>query len=891
MVDAFSRHAIRVSVAQICQIIGWTSIQSSPLEILTDILHEYISGLAKIASNYALLYGQCEPNINHVALAFKDMGISVSELEEYVTYVETNTVLEVPKYPIPKESHLNHLKPGSREVVTRPVHIHEHLPPMHPHLEDQDYLINKSPLTVEVSPTDSLSPLSSPKNVFKKPGDPISNEIRRGRLMIEDEVRPLREISSVMMTTSGFLSPAREGKLPEARTQPIEFSRNSLSPEGPSSLDDSIDKLEKKKKIKPIEVPKKIDKENKVKEEPCEQKESEEESKGKKLVNNKETSKLKALKTGALKVPQKPPSPSPSPLSLKKIKSQSSPTANSINSSIKQNKVKSPKNDKRPISPLIKDVVPVTVKETSLEDVKLPSEPDKHKLNIFKKISKVKEEHDDFKILTMDNRDIMHPHFLFDPQQKKVFNDVIIKEEEMETHIDVENTSPPIKYEYPEIPVIEKAPDIPKIPEPKKRKKDKLKEKKEIEFEKDPYHNSPKTKYNFEDNVLKTKLPSGSEVVAEENNSTPNFPFFPNSVPLAPSLIPTWNHPLIPHNVYIPPVPPVNLPNSTANVASVSMKNQDVSPAAGQQTTISSSSSSSANPALSATPALTTFPNKENNLIFVKKKERKRDKKLKEKIKRKKDKKDKNKIKDKSERKKLKLEKKERAKLKLKKEKKDKKKEKEGLVNRIEPGHIAEDVLNTLQSWTSDSIHNKKNKTEEKDEPANLVPKITFKLGPASPKETLEPSHRKIVIKPVIKKEEDNYDINVSVNHDTIKPLSNPPKIKTHKGGKLNHHGKNDVLEKPSTFTFAPLIPPKQELFPAIPKWEADPNKVWICPACSRPDDGSPMIACDMCDLWFHWTCVGIQEAIESDWYCNICTAKREEGPSEKKKKHRKKKS
>lgn len=35
---------------------------------------------------------------------------------------------------------------------------------------------------------------------------------------MEEEGRPTREISSVMMTTSGFLSPAREGKLPESRT-------------------------------------------------------------------------------------------------------------------------------------------------------------------------------------------------------------------------------------------------------------------------------------------------------------------------------------------------------------------------------------------------------------------------------------------------------------------------------------------------------------------------------------------------------------------------------------------------------------------------------------------------------------------------------------------------
>lgn len=44
---------------------------------------------------------------------------------------------QVPKYPLPKEDHLNFLKPGSKEVVTRPVYIHEHLPPMYPLLEGE----------------------------------------------------------------------------------------------------------------------------------------------------------------------------------------------------------------------------------------------------------------------------------------------------------------------------------------------------------------------------------------------------------------------------------------------------------------------------------------------------------------------------------------------------------------------------------------------------------------------------------------------------------------------------------------------------------------------------------------------------------------------------------
>lgn len=73
--------------------------------------------------------------------AFSDMGINVSELEEYVEYVApVPCAVSVPKYPVERESHLNLLKPGSREVVTRPVHIHEHLPAMYPELEGTDLI-------------------------------------------------------------------------------------------------------------------------------------------------------------------------------------------------------------------------------------------------------------------------------------------------------------------------------------------------------------------------------------------------------------------------------------------------------------------------------------------------------------------------------------------------------------------------------------------------------------------------------------------------------------------------------------------------------------------------------------------------------------------------------
>lgn len=100
-----------------------------------------------LCSNYIfriILDGRTEPNLDDIALAFNDLNINVADLEEYITNVDSvPCIINVPKFPIPKESNLNFLKPGSKEVVTRPVHIHEHLPPIQPHEGNNHCIVSK----------------------------------------------------------------------------------------------------------------------------------------------------------------------------------------------------------------------------------------------------------------------------------------------------------------------------------------------------------------------------------------------------------------------------------------------------------------------------------------------------------------------------------------------------------------------------------------------------------------------------------------------------------------------------------------------------------------------------------------------------------------------------
>nr|CAD7410095.1 unnamed protein product [Timema poppensis] len=226
------------------------------------------------------------------------------------------------------------------------------------------------------------------------------------RLLLEEEGRPLREISSVMMTTSGFISPAREGKLPESCSplQPSDSQSNSPQPSSYPIVPPEVKGENKVKKVLPktnFDNLTKLYKENKKKEQTIKEMSKEEnnvssdDSKVIKLVSIKELSKLKAPTPGGLKITSKSSTSEPS----RKQTKISTPSSKSI-------ELTDPKMSKQTLNIQIKPKLDKTSQITSpLEakpenslttykfvEGKLFSEPNKHKLNIFKKISKLKEE-------------------------------------------------------------------------------------------------------------------------------------------------------------------------------------------------------------------------------------------------------------------------------------------------------------------------------------------------------------------------------------------------------------------------------------------------------------------------------------------------------------------
>lgn len=260
--------------------------------------------------------------------------------------------------------------------------------------------------------------------VFKRPGDPVSFEspiVKRAKIL--EEGRPLREISSVMMTTSGFLSPAREGKLPEART-PHQVRSDSPQPSSYPMVPPELKTDKKPKKVvKKSPEDRKLDKENKKKKGAKElfKPDKIDESKVKKLVGMKELAKLKPLKPGGGKAQ----STTLQELTGSRPSTPKIASPKSAASSPKPLKTTQPKVKTDKVTDSVDGSPAVEKKEETVD--KLPSEPDKQKLNIFKKISKPREEKEKDK-----DKEITEAH--------KYKDTLDSRENSPELVIDVENT-------------------------------------------------------------------------------------------------------------------------------------------------------------------------------------------------------------------------------------------------------------------------------------------------------------------------------------------------------------------------------------------------------------------------------------------------------------------
>lgn len=356
--------------------------------------------------------------------------------------------------------------------------------------------------------------------------------------------RRLREISSVVMTTSGFLSPSREGKLPESRLMPFpNFKVNSSQASSsyptvpPEVKGEHLQQYNKKSSQKTSNNFKDKGKNivdslngNSI------NNNKNEDSKVRKLGNVKETSKFKALKTGAIKESSQGPRLKKPP----KIKDKSKLSVlNTIFDKPIQASTSHSKYSKTPLC----------------DSEKLTTEPDKQKLNIFKKISKVKEDKNNDSSVYQSSKLISS--IISRPNSTVVSSDISVKPD---VHMDIIDEKP-LKPSFFKPPVESKKPD--NIQKPS------IKESKQEVDANVPKKRKKKQKIPSEDNSPSSDLKTSNTGTKKSKNkhdsdlfSSPlKFSFF-GHLPPVPGLLPTVPSILPPSLASNPLVPKYTAPSS-----------------------------------------------------------------------------------------------------------------------------------------------------------------------------------------------------------------------------------------------------------------------------------------------------------------------------------------
>lgn len=131
MCESYARSLLRVSVAQICQALGWDAVQLTACDLLSDVLHRYIQQLARVCHRYSELYGRTDPVLDDVSQAFRLLGVSLSELEDYVHNLEPVPFIhQTPLFPVTKNNILQFPQPGARDAEERKDYIPDYMPPL-----------------------------------------------------------------------------------------------------------------------------------------------------------------------------------------------------------------------------------------------------------------------------------------------------------------------------------------------------------------------------------------------------------------------------------------------------------------------------------------------------------------------------------------------------------------------------------------------------------------------------------------------------------------------------------------------------------------------------------------------------------------------------------------
>ncbi len=100
-IDNHAKLLVKISLSQILQTIGFRTAQSAAMDILLEILERYIHLISKSAHDFAEFSNRTQPTMDDLACSFNKHKIIISDLEEYISWVDT------PEFVLAKQFQLN----------------------------------------------------------------------------------------------------------------------------------------------------------------------------------------------------------------------------------------------------------------------------------------------------------------------------------------------------------------------------------------------------------------------------------------------------------------------------------------------------------------------------------------------------------------------------------------------------------------------------------------------------------------------------------------------------------------------------------------------------------------------------------------------------------------
>jgi len=239
-VAAFSKAVTKQRIASICLALGWNSVGTLSMEILQDLMIRYIRSLGASAREEAEHHNRTQPNVFDLQRVFDDIGVSVEDLEDYIDKMDDRAFKiggngnsenkdTCPEFPARSTSDLNFLSITSQEYRSRPAHIHEYMPPQYPEMETESgpQLGSDEP---DAAATAGVPGIEDPQvktevgneDAMDQSSQPIEATLKKERQednppSTSQEYNPLKEppdnavVQSVLMTDQGFISPCRVG--------------------------------------------------------------------------------------------------------------------------------------------------------------------------------------------------------------------------------------------------------------------------------------------------------------------------------------------------------------------------------------------------------------------------------------------------------------------------------------------------------------------------------------------------------------------------------------------------------------------------------------------------------------------------------------------------------